>query len=84
MSTDTDSDGVNTEIILDEDDDSTSTYVSATLSVPGKDMNTASVVLEAEASDDNIATALLKTALAVAQMHSSGAWMALQQRGVTS
>jgi hypothetical protein len=84
MSSDTQIDDVDTEIIPDEDDDSNSTYVACQLGVPGKDMNAANVILEGEASDDAIATALLKTALAVAQMHSSGAWMALQQRLVTS
>lgn len=31
-------------------------------------------------TDDDIADSLVKTALAAAQLHGSGAWIALQQR----
>lgn len=64
----------------DEDGDGTpGTYVSASLNgTTGNHIN-ASLVLT-EPTDDDIADALVKTALAAAQLHSSGAWIALQQR----
>jgi hypothetical protein len=57
-----------------------STYVSATVMGPDRRNHTASAHFDDDASDDEVAAALLRVALGVAQLHSSGAWMALQRR----
>lgn len=77
---DSDQQGVHIATLPDEDSDSSGTYVSAGITNGHGDHHTASIVLQGEPADDEIAAALLKTALAAAQMHSSGAWIALQQR----
>lgn len=62
----------------DEDGDDTGVYVSVSI-IAGGENATASTCLVGEPSDDEVARALLRVAAAVAQVHGSGAWMALQR-----
>ena len=72
-------DGVDVSTAPEEGDDGT---VSVFVSVVANGQNrTASIHLNQEqVADDDLAEALAKAAQAAAQLHSSGAWMALQRR----
>jgi hypothetical protein len=75
---------VETEVIPpveDEDgEDQPSAYVASSVSgVNGVTYN-ANLVVLGPITDDDVADALVKTALAAAQLYGSGAWFALQQR----
>lgn len=69
-----------TTIEPDEDGDERSTSVYASIHDTEGQNHMASTFIPGEATDEQVADALIKVALAAAQMHSSGAWMALQQR----
>lgn len=64
----------------DEDDEgSTGVYVASSVSGATGELLNANLVIH-EPTDEDIASALVRTALAAAQLYSSGAWIALQQR----
>jgi hypothetical protein len=64
----------------DEEGDDGSVSVFASVIANGRN-RTASIHLNRdEVSDDDLAEALVKAVQAAAQLHSSGAWMALQRR----
>lgn len=69
----------NAETTMEPDGGDDSTYVhSSMIGVDGVCLN-ASCSLPGDAADEDVAAALLRSAVAVAQMRSSGAWMALQR-----
>lgn len=72
-------DGVDVSAEPDEGDDgSVSVFVSV---VAGGQNRTASIHLnQDEVADEDLAEALVKAVQAGAQLHSSGAWMAIQRR----
>lgn len=69
---------VEIETTTDPDDDGRSTYIHASVVGIDRRNHIASCYLDGEASDEEVAAGLVRVALAVAQMHSAGAWIALQ------
>lgn len=73
-------DGVDVHSEPEDDGGDSGAYLTASV-IAGGQNHTASVLLTAEQlSDEEVADGLLKAAAAAAQMHSSGAWMAVQRR----
>lgn len=70
---------VETETTTDPDDDGQSTYIHASVIGIDRRNHTASCYMDGAASDEEVAAGLVRAALAVANMHSAGAWMALQR-----
>lgn len=60
-------------------DGSSGVYVSSSVNGKAGELLNANLVIH-DPTDEDIAAALVKTALAAAQLYSSGAWIALQQR----
>lgn len=68
------------EVRTEPEEDGSLAYIHATVTAGGQNHTASAFIDEEEPSDEEIAEQLLKVASAVAQMHSSGAWMALQRR----
>jgi len=73
-------DGVDVHTEPEDDGGESGAYLTAGV-IAGGQNHSASVLLTAEhPSDEEVADGLLKAVAAAAQMHSSGAWMAVQRR----
>jgi hypothetical protein len=70
---------VEIETSTDPDDSHASTYVDATVIDVHGTNHTASCRLDGAVSDEQVAAMLLRVVGAAAQLHSSGAWMAVQR-----
>jgi len=72
-------DGVDVHTEPDDGEDS-GAYLMASVIAGGQHQSASVLLTTEEPSDEEVAEGLLKAAVAAAQMHSSGAWMALQRR----
>lgn len=77
--TETDETPVETETTTEDDGGDLTTYVHTSVIMVNGLNHTASCSFPGEASDEELAAALVRVASAAAQLHSSGAWMALQR-----
>lgn len=73
-------DDVQLETTVDGDDESRSTFVHTSIIATDGTNHTASWHADGDAADVEVAGALLRIALAAAQMHSQGAYWELQRR----
>lgn len=83
MTTDVDDTVITTGAGHDEDEEDATTHVGVFVHLVGGLNLNASAALEGQATDDQVARLILRAALGAAQLHGTGAWIALQQLTTT-